>query len=713
MIRFYDTIVQNQSRRIGVALPFVVLIQIGSFFEAYRDGAKTLNAALGLKLKGEGVTQTVTAGFPVCAASKYIGRLTQQGYGVLRIVQMENTITKQRRLATNPSSVAMTKRTILPMDTAALFTEQSLAIVQGSTCLVYLVNQHAFVETLDSVIETLMQYTPIEILMAKDCKGHQSIGTMFPGSVIRTQFPPCSTALDTLLLYLKVTSRSQKRLSRLNQVPSKLHMDTRTIMNLTLFGKSTGSLLGALDCCKTQQGREILRSRLYSPIKDLSDLTTKQDQLKSLLSNQYLDILWTQMPSTLSIGSHCHTVYKTSPETITQTAVSVAKWTHCIHNVYDEINQWRTWDRLLCETMGLVPPKCIEIPLLHVQQFEYDRSGLEKYQETLGFKCTWGSSVKTMNFLETSSKNHSLVQQLPFPAIISQTKTTIRFDTRDLQRLRLAYIEAELSHQVVSTCIIQCWLQNFQSTHSATEFEEYAQNDCLVSIAYWFLKTTNCWCWPTFREASATIRASNISLPQSMSHGKPLIGNDINTRQTVLYGHNGSGKSTYMKACGINLLLAHCGLPVFADSFQTPVCDALFMRFGSNDCLAEGKSSFDVEMEHVHTIARTATHKSVVLCDELGCSCDALSGQKLCNWFLHQFLQIDCFLVFATHFDIEAIGIVFKEMGSCPSFRIQDTGTTLKLKKTNSVMKLMMEAGLPPDVINYASKLKLKQETKL
>ena len=93
----------------------------------------------------------------------------------------------------------------------------------------------------------------------------------------------------------------------------------------------------------------------------------------------------------------------------------------------------------------------------------------------------------------------------------------------------------------------------------------------------------------------------------------------------LLTGPNMGGKSTFMRAVAISVILAHTGSYVPAASAVVPVVDKLFMRIGASDCTFTGESTFMREMCDVANILRSATDRSIVLIDELG-ECLMLDG---------------------------------------------------------------------------------------
>jgi DNA mismatch repair protein MutS len=90
-----------------------------------------------------------------------------------------------------------------------------------------------------------------------------------------------------------------------------------------------------------------------------------------------------------------------------------------------------------------------------------------------------------------------------------------------------------------------------------------------------------------------------------------------NTRGMMIYGPNSAGKSAIMKAMGLCVIMAQCGMYVPAEEFQYNVFTALYTRISGSDNLFRGQSSFMVEMNELRTILKKANRRSMVLGDEI------------------------------------------------------------------------------------------------
>lgn len=119
----------------------------------------------------------------------------------------------------------------------------------------------------------------------------------------------------------------------------------------------------------------------------------------------------------------------------------------------------------------------------------------------------------------------------------------------------------------------------------------------------------------------------------------------------IITGPNMGGKSTYLRQVALICLLAQTGSFVPAQKVSVPILDRIFTRIGAGDNLAEGKSTFLVEMEETAQICLQATEKSLVILDEVGRGTSTFDGLAIAQAvveYMHQAVNARC--LFATHY---------------------------------------------------------------
>lgn len=130
------------------------------------------------------------------------------------------------------------------------------------------------------------------------------------------------------------------------------------------------------------------------------------------------------------------------------------------------------------------------------------------------------------------------------------------------------------------------------------------------------------WSLPKFhRENDSFISAKQIGHPLIKVH--QTISNDFelnnHNRVNLITGSNMSGKSTFLRTVGINLILANMGAPVFARSLKLrlgiePIC---YMRI--TDSIYENASTFKAEIERIKLVlaALKSDKLHIFLIDEM------------------------------------------------------------------------------------------------
>jgi DNA mismatch repair protein MutS len=121
------------------------------------------------------------------------------------------------------------------------------------------------------------------------------------------------------------------------------------------------------------------------------------------------------------------------------------------------------------------------------------------------------------------------------------------------------------------------------------------------------------------------------------------------TRGMMIYGPNSAGKSAIMKAMGLCLIMAQCGLYVPAEEFEYNIFTALYTRISGSDNLFKGQSSFMVEMAELRTILKKADRRSMVIGDEVARGSEHLSASSIVAAAIIRLSKLGAKFLFATH----------------------------------------------------------------
>jgi len=119
----------------------------------------------------------------------------------------------------------------------------------------------------------------------------------------------------------------------------------------------------------------------------------------------------------------------------------------------------------------------------------------------------------------------------------------------------------------------------------------------------------------------------------------------------IVTGPNMSGKSTYMRQAALIQLLAQAGSFVPARAATIGLVDGIYTRVGALDELAQGRSTFMVEMQELSNILHSATADSLIILDEVGrgtATYDGISIAWAATEYLHN--EVRARTLFATHY---------------------------------------------------------------
>ena len=132
------------------------------------------------------------------------------------------------------------------------------------------------------------------------------------------------------------------------------------------------------------------------------------------------------------------------------------------------------------------------------------------------------------------------------------------------------------------------------------------------------------------------------NIPESLENKQSSNG-------ILLYGVNSSGKSTFMKSIGLNVIMAQAGMFVPCSSFVYSPYKHVFTRISGNDNIYKGMSSFTVEMTELKNILDRCNKNSLILGDELCSGTESISALAIVASGILDILSKNGNFIFATH----------------------------------------------------------------
>lgn len=232
--------------------------------------------------------------------------------------------------------------------------------------------------------------------------------------------------------------------------------------------------------------------------------------------------------------------------------------------------------------------------------------------------------------------------------------------------------------------------------------------DCLLSFASYLAGRDHC-------EATFTTEAALKAL--GMYHplvAKPVC-NDIDTKRPVLLtGSNASGKSTFLKAIGLNEIFAASFGFAFARLFETGVF-RLYTSMALSDDLLAGESYYVVEARSIKRICDAAgSNRCLCMIDEILKGTNTTERIAASTQILKYLCSLNVLCFAATH-DKELTDLLDKDMDMYHfTEEIKGENVTFPFviqkgvsEKTNAITILSV-LGFDPLVISSAEKLALQ-----
>lgn len=209
------------------------------------------------------------------------------------------------------------------------------------------------------------------------------------------------------------------------------------------------------------------------------------------------------------------------------------------------------------------------------------------------------------------------------------------------------------------------------------------------------------------------LQQNEVYVPNDIHLGKEPSG-------ILLYGTNAVGKTSLIRALGISMIIAQCGMYVPCSEFTFKPYTAIFSRILGNDNLFRGLSTFAVEMSELRVILNNADKYSLILGDELCSGTELQSALSIFVSGLQRLHNRRTSFIFATHFhdvihydevkELESISIKHMEVTYKPELDTLIYDRILKDGPGNNTYGLEVCKSLHLDVefLDYAYQIRNK-----
>jgi DNA mismatch repair protein MutS len=303
--------------------------------------------------------------------------------------------------------------------------------------------------------------------------------------------------------------------------------------------------------------------------------------------------------------------------------------------------------------------------LLELERRERERSGIGNLK--LGYNRVQGF------YLEVA---RAQAERVPADYVRRQTvKSAERFITPELQSFEDKVLGARERSLARERQLYEALLDQLIAALPALQAstEALAELDALAALAQ--RAVTLGWSEPQLLDESRLIvRGARHPVVERCIEA-PYVPSDLaldeRRRMLIITGPNMGGKSTYMRAIALIVLLAHVGSFVPATQAQIGPIDRIFTRIGAADDLAGGRSTFMVEMTETANILHHASRHSLVLMDEIGRGTSTFDGLSLAYAVARHLAEQRALTLFATHyFELTALA---SEVEGCGNVHLDAT----------------------------------------
>ena len=504
------------------------------------------------------------------------------------------------------------------------------------------------------------------------------------------------SAAGSILYYLEFTEHKQtahiSSISRIERGDS-VWIDRFTIRNLELFNSNSAvarcSFVDTIDRTLTPMGGRQLKRWVAMPLMDTKKIQNRQDVVEQFVKDA--DFAFSMREQIALIGDLERMASRIATERITPRELIQLKHSLRALEMVKALMESTDNEALLSLAERLDPLQVVvkrletdifpdpetnqiqkggiiasgvsaeldELRRIALHGKDYLRSLQERESELTGIPSLKVAYNNVFGYYIEVRNTHK--DKVPESWIRKQTLTDAeRYITEELKEYeqkilgaeeRIIHIETQLYQQLVS--FIAQYIAPLQRNAQAI-----AYTDCLQSLAR--IATERRYVRPVVDDSDVIdiVDGRHPVIETLMAIGEEYVPNSVKLDTSeqqiiVITGPNMSGKSALLRQTALIVLLAQMGSFVPAKAARIGVVDKIFTRVGASDNLAEGESTFMVEMLESASILNNISPRSLVLLDEIGRGTSTYDGISIA-WAMVEYLHNNGLgaakTLFATHY---------------------------------------------------------------
>lgn len=675
----------------------IVFFKKGKFYELFEDDALLSSELFGLKLTKRGSMRMT--GIPEMSLDVWTEKFIHKGYKVAIIDQKETSVSQNMRVKSGDS-----KQKVIERELKEVVTEITAGTEGAGICSLFVrdideterVNvEIAVFRPMESELFVLSFEDDRELFKVKSIIKKENIKEIITDRIVtfkekvvkirpdiweqnvfsiiksigKDKTKEEQYALQVLLSYLQYLKYAftPQLIEYTEKSKEQMEIDGRTIEMLCLIEgpqkqQKKFSLFGQIDQTRTKPGRRLLRQWIIAPLASLPQIEKRYNTAEILENAEEKSSIEEELKNIGDINDFIKKAknYKIRPEEIRKLVVSL-KAVGKIYILLQNIIEKKIKETHLEDIILKISTFSVYNTIIAGFDISHEIMPLSTDPELIAAEAY---KQKVVNILEMYAKNESAAASILFTVKkigrehfleckhgekVSQkyiasgsTKNTARYTTAELRKLSETYLEAEEKITFLATESISRISKRISDASSELKniSQGIAELDCFISFTY--ISGVK----PVFSETLKIKELTNVS----HTHVPNSLSIDKNRKLIVVTGPNMAGKSTFLRNVSICIVLRQIGAKVPAKYFSAPIYDRIFTRIGANDNLAEGESTFQIEMKETADILNNATDKSFVIIDELGRGTSTREGSAI-SFAVKEYLKtVGCTTLYATHF---------------------------------------------------------------